>query len=182
LAAVVRYVGLRRRRPDHQNVFSQHLFAQLPVSDPPASVAQAQSIPRAWHRLADDRSGRVRNDFAGRKVCHALVYMDGVVLSVRVGGEFVFNAIRIFMSGASVRQRIRPIVRIPARSGRHPALSRRTNAPRCHSVSGVRPISEITWPADQRRRNPRRLRKDPDTTGAGVRQKRRRTVSAETRL
>src|SRR6185503_650374 len=60
-------------RADHQDVFRQHLFAQLVVQLQAApSVAQRDGDGALGVALTDDEAVKLGNNFAGREVGHAL--------------------------------------------------------------------------------------------------------------
>ena len=58
-------------RPDHQDVFRQHLFAQAAGElQPPPAVAQRDRYRALGVGLADDEAVEFGDDFTGRKVGH----------------------------------------------------------------------------------------------------------------
>lgn len=60
-------------RPDHQDVFRQHLFAQLVIElQPPPAVAQRDRDRALGVGLADDEAVKLGDDFAGREVTHCV--------------------------------------------------------------------------------------------------------------
>ena len=61
-------------RPDHQDVFRQHLFAQAAGElQPPPAVAQRDRDRALGVGLADDEAVEFGDDFAGRKVGHVFL-------------------------------------------------------------------------------------------------------------
>ena len=69
-------------RPDHQDVFRQHLLAKAAGElQPPPAVTQRDRHRALGVGLADDEAVEFGDDFTGRKVGHTHCTMESVVLS-----------------------------------------------------------------------------------------------------